>query len=211
MHRLGRNQRSGTRDQRFLAHNFAVSECDLAESALSVITNTGDASHTRAVADDALEHVQSLSRFVPSLGRPAFCVNECAKKRLKHQIALVVALQSLQSWVTVSHQKGTETCLRKLGSSRQSRPSHLLAAWKQTCSAALPVLRLALPLPKFWVQTHLLRVLLAHPLACFATTQASAVKHAKPSSAPRGRGSFSKRRRGLAPAAFLRFKEPSHV
>lgn len=208
---LSRKQRSASRDQRFLAHNFAVPECDLAESRLSDINVAGDACHTRAVADDALEHVQSLSRFIPSLGRPAFCVTGCAKKRLKPQITLVVTRQTIQSWGIVSNQKGKETCLRKLGSSRRSRPSLSRAVWKQISSAALPV-QLSVSLPqRFWAQTHWLLALPAHLLACCATTQASAANHAKRLSAPVGRISHRLRRRGFAPAAFLRFKEPSHV
>lgn len=205
------NDYNTLRDKRFSAHNFIVSKCDLAESDLIGMVKGSTVFHNRAAAYDALEHVQSSGRSVPSLGRPAFCMENCAEKRRNALIALVVDWLSLQSWGIVSHQKGRKICLRKLGSSQQ--PHHLLSqvVWKPNSSAALRVLRWAQLLQMQQVLTRLLVRLLAVLLACCATTRAFAAVHAKTFAASSGRTSHRNRRRGCAPAAIFCFKEPSHV
>lgn len=211
MMNLGQNQRNIMRYQRILAQRFDLLKCDLAEADLSAITDLSAASHNRAVAYDAFEHVQSSSRFVPSLGRPAFCVDVCAEKRRNALIALVVLCLSIQSWLIVSHQKGTEICLRKLGLSQQSLHSRLLVAWKQTSSVVSLAQVAVLLQQKFSAQTRLQQPLLVSLLACCVTTPESAAAHAKTFSASSGRTLHRNRRRGYALAAIFRFKEPSHV
>lgn len=154
---------------------------------------------------------QGRSRCVSPVGRPTFALTVCAKKRRTRMFSLVVSPTTDHSGGTVSPEKGTKTCLRNPGSSQQLHHSPSLAASKLTCSAAPLAQPLVQSLQTHSAQTQPQQPLPVLPLACCVTTPASAAPHAKTPSARSPRTSLIDRRRGSAPAAILRSKDPIHV
>ncbi len=102
-------------------------------------------------------------------------------------------------------EKGRKPCRKNQSSSRPSQPSHFPLAWKATPNVLSSAQAVVWSQLKCWAPIVRALCLPVQRLACSVTTSASAVPpHAK--SAARNRAvSQSFRRRGVTPAAFLRF------
>lgn len=150
-------------------------------------------------------------RSAPFVGQPVSFFGICAEKCRNFLIALAVAARTVDLLAIDIKSKGTKTCSRKLGSSQQLQHSALRAAWK-LISSAVPLAQQPVQLQ----QTHLAQTrqqqrLLVQPLACCATTQASAARPAKTFRAIVARFIDINSRWGSALAAVLRSKDPRHV
>lgn len=136
---------------------------------------------------------------------------KCAKKRQTPAFTLAVSALNAHALTTESHKEGTLPCSRKPGSSQQSQLFPSPVASKPTFSAA----PLALPLAPWSAPKSVLARPKAHlpvQLArCCSTMPGSRVSRADPCCAPRARHTSSNRRRGFAPAAVLRSKDPCNV
>lgn len=189
----------------------AFCEFFLAEQSGSATNRAHSTRFRRTSAYDASIAMPHMSRFVLSQEQPAFVRSVWAGIRRSVQICLVGWGHTPHLVASVDQMKGTLLWSKRHGSSQQSLPSPSRAAWNLTLSAPLLV-----PLQAPSQLTRLVRTrqqlhLLVPLLACFATTLASAARPTNRCAAPDGRTSQIKRRRGFAPAAFLRSKDPAHV
>lgn len=150
-------------------------------------------------------------RSGPHSGQPVPFFGACAKKCRNFIVALVVAPNTVNSLTIEIVNKGTKTCLRKLGLSQQLLLSLSQVVSKLTCSAALLAQPLVqLPLTRS-AQTKQQQHLLAPLLACCVTTLASAARPAKIFRATPARQTQLNSRQGSSLAAVLRSKDTAYV
>ena len=164
-----------------------------------------------ATTHDAPLQQQRIGRSAFPLGRAVNATAGLAKKRRKGLFALAVVRYTAHAWSTAINNKGTSSCLRKPGSSQPLRPSRWLAASRPIFSAARLALLRAQSHPTRLAPIRLQPHWLAPLPVCCATTQASAAQRANNRPARFGRAHLSDRRRGFAPAAVLRSKDPCNV
>ena len=150
-------------------------------------------------------------RFVPRVGQPASFLWDLAEKCRNLLIALAVIACTVNLLTIEITTKGTKTCLRKLGSSQQRLHSAWLVVWKLTCSVAPSVQQLVRLQQTRLVQIKQQQHLPVPPLACCATMQASAARHAKTFRANLARFTDMNSRPGIPLAAVLRSKDPTYV
>ena len=150
-------------------------------------------------------------RSVPVKGRPVSFNDLCAEKCRSTLIALVVTSYKVDLSAIEIRKKGTKTCLRKLGLSRQQQLSVWLGAWKQTFSAVLLVAQSVRLRPLNSVLTRPQVQQLVLQQHCCVTTQVSAAHHVKTFRAIAACFTDMNSRRGFASAAVLRSKDPLHV
>ena len=152
----------------------------------------------------------SLYRSVPFLGRPVSVFRRLtAKKRIVIGYHSAEAIEfnavGADSRATLKNKLGRRLCRKNQSSLPQLPYSALPVVLKVTSSVASQVQAQALSQLKCWAQTAQAPFLLAPQLVCCVTTQASTAAAKLNARAPHGRNNHQSRRRGIAPAAVLRF------
>jgi hypothetical protein len=145
------------------------------------------------------------------MGQPVPFSAKCAKICRHSDIALVETSATVNLLAIEIENKGTKTCLRKLGLSQQQLHSLWLVAWKLTCSAPQLVQQLAQLPQTALAQTKQQQRLLVQQLVCSATTLVSAARHAKNIRATQARHTIMNSRQGPSLAAVLRSKDTEYV
>ncbi len=210
MARFGMNSRSDLQFQQDLAHpRFGFVETFAGSRA--ACHRLGTHNWTPRLIAYCLVRDPHSYRSAPAKGQPVSFFDVCAKKCRNLLVALVVTSNTVELLAIEISNKGTKTCLRKLGSSQQLLHSLSRVAWKQICSVALlaqPPVRL---LQMRLAQTKQRQHLQAQLLAFCATTQASAARHAKTFRATLARHTIMNSRQGPSLAAVLRSKDTAYV
>ncbi|MEP0722476.1 MAG: hypothetical protein ABJC34_07200 [Marinomonas sp.] len=207
---VGMNSRSDLSFQQNLAHNSLNSEGFFAALRTSCQRLDTHRWTPRPFAFCPVRDPHSC-RSVPEKGQPVSFCAFCAEKCRNFLIALAESALKVDLLAIEIRNKGTKTCLRKLGSSQQLLHSLSRVAWKQICSVALLAQPLVRLLQMRLAQTKRRQHLQAQLLAFCATTQASAARHAKTFRATLARHTIMNSRQGPSLAAVLRSKDTAYA